>query len=352
MKTKNGSVLLLIGIAIVCLITGFLYYHFKTNKLAEGFFKGGGFRRSRTAWTLSLNKDYDLPKGAYSIVAYDQGDVLFRDYSKKEVISFNRDYSKSILPLPIPGTIPVSNIFRITGNNVNPSLFDIQCSNNSELFAVDLRNRRTAAVYQFNRYFEKAIRLTDSTFACLIGGDKQDLMQPAIVLFGHGRDSITILKKSPLNLVMMSEDGMFVRHGEEFIYLSSYNHNMYVLDSNLDKKYLGKTIDTITILPKTVSLKNNTITKFIKQPQVINQFCMVVGDTLIINSKVRADNDDPEVFWKSVVLDMYDLKNGGKYTGTIYTDKYKGEELQDIYWRNGKLLFMYPDKLLVYDVSL
>lgn len=350
MKTKNGNLLLLIGIAIVCLITGFLYYHFKTNKLAENFFKGGGFQRSRTAWTLSLNKDYDLPRGYYSVVTYDQGDVLIRDYSKKDVISFNKDYSKSTFPLPIPGTIPISGIFRITRNTVNPSLFDIQCSNNSELFAVDLRNRKIAATYPFNRYFEKAIRLTDSSFACLIEGDKQNYMRPAIFMFGHGHDSI--VKKSALNLVSMSEDGMFVKHRDELIYLNSYNHNFYVLDSNLEKKYTGKTIDTITILPRTISLRNNTITKFVRQPQIVNQFCMVVGDTLLVNSKIKAGNDDPSVFWKSIVLDMYDLKHGGKYTGTIYMDKYKGEELQDIYLQNGKLLLMYPDKLLVYDVSL
>jgi hypothetical protein len=350
MKTKNGNVLLLTGIAIVCLITSFLYYHFKSNKMADKYFKGGGFQRSQTAWTLSLNKDYDLPRGYYSVVAYDRGDVLFRDYSKKDVISFNKDYSKTTFALPIPNTIPIANIFRITQNTVNPALFDIQCSNNSQLFTVDLRNRKTAATYLFNRYFEKSIRLTDSTFACLIQGDNQDLMRPVIFSFGHGKDSI--MKKSPLSLVAMSEDGMFVRHRDELIYLNSYNHNFYVLDSNLDKKYVGKTIDTITILPKTISLRNNTITKFIRQPQMVNQFCIVVGDTLIVNSKIKADNDDPDVFWKSIVLDLYDLKNGGKYAGTIYTDKYKGQELQDIYLQNGKLLLMYPDKLLVYDVSL
>ena len=350
MKTKNGNVFLLIGIAIVCLITGFLYYHFKSNKLAETFFKGGGFKRSQTAWTLSLTKDYDLPRGYYSVVTYDQGDVLFRDYSKKEDVSFNKDYSKSTFHLPIPGTIPISNIFRITQNTVDPSLFDIQCSNNSEMFSVDLRNNKTAATYHFNRYFEKAIRLTDSTFACMVQGDQQNYMRPVIISFIHGRDSI--IKKSPVNILAMSEDGMFVKHKDELIYLSSYNHNFYVLDSNLDKKYMGKTIDTITILPKTISLRNNTITKFIKQPQIVNQFCIVVGDTLIVNSKIKADNDDPGYFWKNNVLDMYDLKHGGKYAGTIYADKYKGEELQDIYLQNGKLLLMYADKLLVYDVSL
>lgn len=350
MKTKSGNSLLLAGIAIVCLITGFLYYHFKTNKLAEKYFKGGGFQRSRTAWTLSLNKEYDLPKGYYSVVAYDQGDVLFRDYSKKEVISFNKDYSKTVYPLPIPGTIPIANIFRITQNTVEPSFFDIQCSNNSELFTVDLRNKRTVASFQFNRYFEKAVRLTDSSFACMVQGDQQNYMRPVIFSFEHGKGGIT--KTSPLNLVAMSEDGMFVRHKDELIYLNSYNHNFYVLDSNLEIKYPGKTIDTITVLPRTVSLRNNTITKFIKQPQMVNQFCIVVGDTLIVNSKINADNDDPQVFWKSIVLDMYDLKHGGKYSGTIYTDKYKGQELQDIYLQNGKLLLMYPDKLLVYDVAL
>ncbi|MBS1605324.1 MAG: hypothetical protein JST42_21850 [Bacteroidetes bacterium] len=350
MKTKNGNVLLLTGIVIVGLITGFLYYHFKSKHLAENFFKGGGFRRSQTAWTLSLSKSYDLPKGYYGVVAYDQGDVLYRDYSKKEVISFNKDYSKSVLPLPIPGTIPIANIFRITQNTVDPSFFDIQCSNNGELFSVDLRNGRTAATFRFGRYFEKAVRLTDCTFACMIQGDQPNFMRPVIYSFEHGKDSIT--KKSPLCLIAMSEDGMFVRHRDEFIYLNSYNHNFYVLDSNLERKYQGKTIDTIAIVPRTISLRNNTITKFIKQPQIVNQFCIVVGDTLIVNSKVRADNDDPEVFWKSIVLDMYDLKHGGRYTGTIYTDKYKGEELQDVYLQSGKLLLMYPDKLLVYDVAL
>ena len=270
MKTKNGNTLLLLGIAVVCLITGFLYYHFKTNKLAENYFKGGGFRRSQTAWTLSLNKDYDLPKGYYSVVAYAQGDVLFRDYTKKDVISFNRDYSRSTYPLPIPSTIPIANIFRITQNTVDTSLFDIQCSNNNELFSVDLRNNKRVATYQFNRYFEKAIRLTDSTFACMIQGDQQNYMRPVIFSFSHGQDSI--IKKSPVNMLVMSEDGMFVKHRNEFIYLNSYNPNMYVLDSNLDKKYMGKTIDTITILPRTVSLRNNTITKFIKQPQMVNQW--------------------------------------------------------------------------------
>ncbi len=350
MKTKNGNMLLLTGIAIVCLITGFLYYHFKTNKLAENFFKGGGFRRSQTAWTLSLNKDYDLPRGYYSVVAYDQGNVLFRDYSNKTVTSFNKDYSKSVYPLPIPTTIPVTNVFRISQNTVNPSLYDIQCSNNDQLFAVDLQNKKMAATYQFSHYYEKAIRLTDSSFACIVQGDGPTHMQPVIFSFMHGKDSIT--RKSPLNLVSMSEDGMFVKHKDELIYLNSYNHNFYVLDSNLNQKYIGNTIDTITILPKTVSLKNNTITKFIKQPQPVNQFCMVVGDTLVVNSRIRADNDDPQVFGKSIVLDLYDLKHGGKYSGTIYMDKYKGQELQDIYLGHRKLLLTYPDKLIVYDVSL
>lgn len=347
---KKKIYFLAIGLICSVAILTLLYYNFSTNKVSQEYLKQGGFNRKLLAINSTPKKSFDLEKGYYNIVGFSKDTLTIRKMNDRNLIVFYPDQTKSSLELP--KIINPENVFSISFNPNNSQLIDIQCNNDRKIFVFDLKSRQVTNTYQFNTFFDKAVRTSDSSFTAFISEkDTKESMLTTIEFDREGKELNA--QKSNISKVPMTDDGMLRRYGKGLIYVNYYNNNISIIDSTLSREMHFRTIDTVTTKPKTVTIRNNTITKFVNAPRPVNQLVEISNGYMFINSYVRADNDsenDPNN--ENDLIDVYDLKNNCKYIGTIYTLKYENQSIQDFLIEDKRLVLQYPNKTVIYDFSM
>ncbi|NQX43353.1 hypothetical protein SAMN05421820_116122 [Pedobacter steynii] len=347
---KKSTYLLLAGLICSLAVLIAFYYNFSANKASQKYLKQGGFQRKPLAINLHPRNDFGLEKQFYSIVGLTGDKIIIYQMGDKNLIVFNADQTKTFLKLP--AIINPQNIVNVSIHPTDPQLIDIYCNNDKKIFVFDTRSQKIKSVYKFNTYFENAIPSSDSSFFAFIQGEKQNqLILTANTFDKDGNERIA--KESQIIKESMTDDGMFSRFGKNLFYVNYYNNNISVIDSTLSEEIRFHTIDTITTRPNTITIRNNTITKFIKAPRPVNQLLQIADGLLFVNSYVRADNDgenDPEN--ENDLIDVYDTKKSCKYIGTIYITRYSKEPIQDFLIQGKTLVLQYPNKTIVYDFSL
>ena len=129
-------------------------------------------------------------------------------------------------------------------------------------------------------------------------------------------------------------------------YVSFYRNQIYCMDTNLDLKYVGRTIDTVGSVAIKTARINQTETN--KSPtRVINARSRVSGGKLYIESKLRADNETEEAAWGNAVIDVYAIETGA-YEGSFYLPFYKREKIMDFRIIGSLAVVMYKNYLATY----
>ena len=348
MKTTPKIIKILLAIATAgALITLFVIYNnYKKHMTTERYLKNGGFERKRVAYDLNLVQEFPLLNPNNNIVSLDQGVTVIRNFNANSIVSYDSDNTKKMHALNVAGRD--ESIFEIK-NALQPCTLDIFKNNAKEIVTFDLNGNKIISRYVNDQYFDKGIRLDREKFLLLTDDGKDNTMSFKIVDFGR-RKPLT-LRQSKFKVKSMAEDGLLLKWNNSFLHLNFYTHDFYVFDSLLNKSYAAHTIDTVSTLPVIESLRNGEMMKFKNQPRPVNQLAVIKGDTLIINSLMKGDREELSLKTTSV-FDMYKLSEKGKYIGSFYLDKYKGQRLNDFKIKQNKLAVIYENGLFIYDFSL
>lgn len=347
MNKKN--ITFLIGTIASLILLGLLYYNFSSNRSREDYLKNGGFNRSELSAKLTLDSDYDLDEGYYGIVGLVGDKILIREYDKSSLLLLSEGNLKETVLLP--DTIDGKDVFYISMNPFKDHHIDVQSNNSNKIFEFDIDRQKIVSSYHFKKYFYKAIRASADSFYSLVQNDDMEKVGLALIKFDKSGNSSNI-QNGKFNIDAMSEDGSLIKTALGLVYINYYNNQISVIDSTLTDILPYNTIDTITELPKTINIKNNTITKFIKQPRPVNQLVRASKNYLFINSYVKADNESEVNPDNSETLDVYEIHNKYKYKGTIYLKRHDGNRVQDFLIENNRLIVQYPNKTLSYELSL
>ncbi|GHE34192.1 hypothetical protein [Sphingobacterium griseoflavum] len=349
MRKKDINITL-IGIIVAALILLVFYYNFNSNKTDIKYLANGGFKRTLLPVNMSLKQGYELPKGFYNIIGVGDDKTLIKEAETGSLITFNTDHTKEIIKMP--KEINPENVFYTSVHPYDKQLIYLICNNDRSVFLFNIGTQKIVSIFKFSSYFDKIIRASDSSFYVFNQTDKMNQLVLNLVQFNKaGKD--TIIKTSQIYKEAMTDDGIFQSSGKNLIYVNHYNNKISIIDTALRKETFYKTIDTVTTRPKTITIRNNTITKFAKAPRPVNQLMQVSDSLLFINSYVRSEVDnenDPKK--ESDFFDVYDLKNNCKYKGTIYIKRYKKERAQDFMVTRNKFVLQYPNMTLIYDFSL
>lgn len=338
-----------ISVLFALIILGGLYYSYKTNNSQGKFMKNGGFERKYLSLNLRPVRDYKLPDDFYTIVGYSEGRVILRSSQSNLLMTFDENYSKTTFPLTKIKT-NAGSISSVYFNEIDSTL-DIACDNDYEFFKYNIKYNRKMESMVFSDYVYKFIRLDSVSLITLSSiGKGENLQEFRKVLNRNGKDSTVI--RSAFKVKSMAEEGMLNRYGNKFVYVNYYNNNFYIIDSLLQKRESYNTIDTVQQLPSVELVKNNTILKFVEPPRIVNNLSGVSNDVLYVHSLITASNEKNNFMNKNLVLDLYNLKNGGVYMGTVTWEDDRGKSLQDIFIRDNKLILVYSNLLIIYEYSL
>jgi hypothetical protein len=103
-----------------------------------------------------------------------------------------------------------------------------------------------------------------------------------------------------------------------FTYLHYYSNKYFTFDSAMHLISEGNTIDTFTVSRFSISTTMASKNVYMNQgpDQMVNGFSCVHNNTLFVQAKLKADNDDEALFQNYCFIDQYDLRTN-KYKGSI-----------------------------------
>ena len=154
----------------------------------------------------------------------------------------------------------------------------------------------------------------------------------------------------------MFSDGLFSYQPESgtLAYTCFFSNKFVILDTNLNIKLYGKTIDTFStpqIKLTTIKSGNQEIITNGTPSKMVNWYSCIYNGYLFINSKVKADNESPEMDHNNAVIDIYNLNNGS-YVGSFYIPHYKEKKLIKYRVYKDHILVIYPNDIVSYEFNL
>ena len=152
---------------------------------------------------------------------------------------------------------------------------------------------------------------------------------------------------------VFSVDGMLLHdpNSDCFVYLYYYSNQFLCLDTDLNLIYKGNTIDTIsTAQMDVVTIASEQRTTFASPPLRVNIKGAIGGNKLFVNSGLMADNEDDRSFNQMSIIDLYSLQNG-QYHFSFYLPKHKGEKVSEFKVFDDKLVAIYGQYLVIYDLN-
>ncbi len=138
----------------------------------------------------------------------------------------------------------------------------------------------------------------------------------------------------------------------EVVYVYFYRNEILVMDSCLNLVRTAHTLDTIKTAKITVaSTSNGSESTFSSPPVLVNRQSALFNRYLVINSRIRADNDDALKLKQGSAFDVYDWITG-EYIHSMYIPHYRGDEAKYHRLFEGRLAVIYDRSLLIYSIPM
>jgi hypothetical protein len=152
---------------------------------------------------------------------------------------------------------------------------------------------------------------------------------------------------------VFSTDGLlrFDKVSGLLVYIYFYRNQYICMDSNFNLKYRGHTIDTNAHAKiRLVTLPSEAATTFASPGFRVNRTACVSSDWIFINSDLRADNEEENIFKSNLVVDVYSLKFG-RYHFSFYLPKLTGK-ITDLSILRQHLVVIQDHWLTIYPLDL
>lgn len=148
-------------------------------------------------------------------------------------------------------------------------------------------------------------------------------------------------------------DGMllFDKDANRIVYTYYYRNQFICADTNLNVALRANTIDTISHARiKVANISSTGVSTLASPPFIVNRATFTSDGILYVNSRVIADNEDPDDFNSSDVIDLYETATGD-YVISFYIPRPDKERLRNFAVRSGLLYVLRGNTLSIYDIS-
>lgn len=165
-----------------------------------------------------------------------------------------------------------------------------------------------------------------------------------------------------LNAALLEKqiDGLFDTDGQLFynkdlqklVYTYYYRNGYIVYDTNLNLDYRGHTIDTFMRAQIKVGYVKADDSRTLTYKKYINTRSFTSGNYLFINSNLLAKNDQPNLFDRLAVIDVYDLRNDRYAFSFLLANYDDNAKLNDfVVFKNRELIAIHDHYLIRYDLN-
>jgi hypothetical protein len=310
-----------------------------------------GFTRNIPTDKLSVDKEIALIEGDYYIAGY-TADQIYLGNIRTPFYLFTADNSLHLQSLQLQFPIGLKYTWQSARISVDSPYIYMSDGITPKFFKGDLLHLKMDTFMSRSSYFTAATNISPGSFAVrAVHATTHENM-----LLKVQTDSPYVIK--PADVLKKQVEGIFCTDGQlkydkvsnRLIYMYHYRNQYLLLDTNLNLIKTLKTIDTTSTakisIANTSAQGNFTLAT---PPAFVNTtLCMQAG-RIYINSVLSADNESSSVTDKNNVIDIYAAVNG-RYLRSLYISKQHGESLKDMCILKDKLVVLYPDNLVVYNL--
>lgn len=152
-----------------------------------------------------------------------------------------------------------------------------------------------------------------------------------------------------------SIDGFItINRKENAVLFTYYYRNQFVcLDTNLNLRYMGKTIDTNALAKlkvEALQVKGKMVRTVTGIPAIVNKRAYSDGGFIYIQAGLKADNESLMPFEEPITIDVYRLATG-VYSHSLHLPEYKSEALTGFALRGNMLIAIYGPYLVTYSIN-
>jgi hypothetical protein len=161
------------------------------------------------------------------------------------------------------------------------------------------------------------------------------------------------------SLLQKQFDGKFDTDGHllydsslrRIVYVYLYRNQYIVADPNLELKYRGKTIDTVSHAHiQLTQLKNSNQKTFAKPPLSVNKLSVIEGKLLFINSELPGMYESEDIWKRASIIDVYDLTDK-TYRSSFPIYKIARKKMKAILVYDNKLFALIDQKIVCYKLK-
>ena len=290
-------------------------------------YRNDAFQRKYQPHAAEYLGDYELGSNTYYIAGFKDSIIYLGNlqaplYLKALDVSLQHimDFPVTISNIDLPyrkARILVESPYFFVGDGTVPIIF---------------RGRTTdwkADVFSYDEVYFKQFEIADSTRIGIAGiSNTTAITNLGLITKASDRDSV-IFNDSIINKQV---DGIFDSDGlllwnaahKSFLYTYFYRNNYEVTDENLNYKYSGKTIDTVSkaILDIAHHSKKDQYKR--GQSVTVNRFTTTYGDYLYINSDRLGRYEDKTVTDSAAIIDVYNIiTNSYEFSFYLYHQENK-----------------------------
>ena len=168
----------------------------------------------------------------------------------------------------------------------------------------------------------------------------------------------TLIEKYVSDLLEKQIEGLFCTDGmlhydkktSRLVYVYYYRNQFISMDSSLNLKYRGNTIDTVSQANIKVATVEEGETMMAAPPLFVNKNSFVSDDLLYIHSGLIADNENNELFKQNAVIDVYSLE-GGVYVFSFYIPHFQNKKMRDFKISNNILVALFENHLVTFELD-
>lgn len=198
-------------------------------------------------------------------------------------------------------------------------------------------------------YFTEAVPISPASFIIRsVSRTNRNFLSKETSTLPHLQIDTTLLAKQVDGL--FCTDGMmhFNHDLNMLVYLYFYRNQFICMDTSLNLRYRGKTIDTVSHAQiKVASIRSDNSITLAAPPLMVNKKSATSGQYLFVNSALQAKNETAEAFNTASVIDVYDLRNG-IYQFSFYLFDFNEEKLREFKVAGDKLVALYDHYAVIH----
>ncbi|WP_316789660.1 hypothetical protein [Pedobacter frigoris] len=346
MKNKVILRLLLIAVFVFLVLTGLFVFTDMPNK------NNNGFLRNLLGSKLSVLKETDVVEPLNKIWSISGNYIYLSGETPKTILMLKKDLSSKDT-IGINLTAPEDKLVPYSICVDTPFLY-IHMNNLKSVIWGKFPNHKLSMTELKSQVFTKSVQVSPASIVIRTFDrfGKKQIFQKISTVSGEVIKEADIVNGQGDDLGMASDGALHYEKSTRTIsYVEYFRNRFYLIDTNLNVKVFGKTIDTVS----SIDVKKQTIDEGGGKGKIIpgkarvkvNKDSFMDGAYLYIVSALRADNENRSDFNAYSVIDRYRLADG-KYSSSFYVDKVKEKPFKSAMVSGDTLFTLYSGKMVLY----